>query len=133
MNNDQANLNVPVHIPLPALATSRGALIISTLRVRSGRWELTRDQLVFYQFSRWYAAFGLLGALLMRYATGKRALDLDLRRIATVTRGRYGRNKKVMDVTMVDGQQHRLVVDSFDEVAARLHDVMGGRGLALAA
>jgi hypothetical protein len=125
--------NVPVHVPIPAIATSRGALIISTLRVRPGRWELTRHQLVFHQFSRWLGALGLIGVFLMKYARGSRALALDLPKIATITRGSYGRNKRVMDVTMVDGAVHRIVVDNFDEIAARLHDAMGGRGLALAA
>jgi hypothetical protein len=125
--------NVPVHIPFPAIATSRGALIVSALRVHPGRWELTRHQLVFHQFSRWLGGLGLLGVFFMKYARGTKALELDLPKIATITRGRYGRNKRVMDVTMVDGTVHRIVVDNFDEVAARLHDAMGGRGLALAA
>ena len=133
MKHDATSLNVPVHIPLPAIASSRGARIVSTLRVHHGRWELNRDQLVFFAFARWLNALGLIGALLMRFASGKRALELELKLIATVTRGKYGLSNRVMDVKMVDGTVHRIIVDDFEDFAASLNDAMWGRGVALAA
>lgn len=117
----------------PVLAASRGCLIAAKLKVVPGRFELTRDHIVFYRYPRWLAALGLIGMLFMRSLKGTRDLELPLARIATIVRGAYGLNKKVMNIQMVDGTVHRVSVERFDEFAERLHDAMGGRGLALAA
>jgi hypothetical protein len=117
----------------PVLAASRGFLIAGKLKVCHGRYELTRDQITFYRYPRWLAALGVIGYLFMRSMKGTRDLELPLARIATIVRGAYGLNKKVMNIQMVDGTVHRVSVERFDEFSARLHDAMGGRGLALAA
>src|SRR5258705_12451776 len=117
----------------PVLAASRGLLIVAKLRVWQGRFELTREQLVFYRFPRWVTMFGLIGLLFARSIRGTRELELPLAKIATIVRGAYGLDKKGMNIKMVDGTVHRISVERFDELAARLDDAMGGRGIALAA
>jgi hypothetical protein len=66
--------------------------------------------------------------LLARRAKGKLALSIDLAQIRSVARGKYGVNKKILDVTVADGQTHRLMVDDFDRFAAALREQLAGRG-----
>ena len=66
--------------------------------------------------------------LFARRAKGKLALSIDLAQIRSVARGKYGANKKILDVTVADGQTHRLMVDDFDRFGAALREQLAGRG-----
>jgi hypothetical protein len=112
----------------PVLARSNGTLIKGKLNVQLGRYELTANRLTFFGKSRAYMMFGLLGALLALLAKGKRALDLELSQITAIARGKYGLNKKILDVTMADGTVHRLGLDKFDDLSAQLRDQLARRG-----
>lgn len=74
--------------------------------------------------------FGLIGILLGRRSKGTLALTVELARVRTVARGKYGVNKKVLDVTLDDGTCHRLLVDDFDRFGAALRDQLASRGTA---
>lgn len=106
----------------PVLATSNGGLIKGKMNVVFGRVELTARAVVFHQRSRLWMMFGLLGALLSMRSRGKRALELELTAISQLARGKYGLNKKILDVTMADGSTHRLMVDKYDDFTAQLRD-----------
>lgn len=114
--------------PTPPLATTNGGLIAGKLNVRLGRLELTAHELRVMTPSRFFMMFGLIGMLLARRAKGKLALSIDLAQIRSVARGKYGVNKKILDVTVADGQTHRLMVDDFDRFAAALREQLAGRG-----
>jgi hypothetical protein len=94
-------------------------------RVMLGRFELTATRIVYYQLSSLWMMFGLIGALLSRRSAGKQALELEFANISSIARGKYGLNKKILDVKLMDGSEHRLVVDKFDEFVERLTAASG--------
>ena len=108
------------------LFQSNGGLFVSKRRMVFARVELTSTRIVVYKKSAFWTAFGLIGVLIAMKLSGKRALDLEYGAIASVARGKYGFNKKILDVTMKDGVTHRLSIDKFDEVVARLRELAGG-------
>jgi hypothetical protein len=108
------------------LLTSNGGLIGGPLKTTLGRVELTPTHIIYYRRSRLWLMFGALGMLLSRRTAGKRALDIDLSKIASAVRSKYGFNKKVLDVKMKDGTTHRLTVDKFDDFTARLREQVPG-------
>lgn len=114
----------------PPLATSNGGLIAGKLNVRIGKVELTAGELTVRVMSRFYMMFGLIGMLLGRKSKGTVALAVDLARITAVARGKYGVNKKILDVTVDGGAVHRIMVDDFDRFAAALRDQLAARGTA---
>ncbi len=105
-----------------ALATTvpkiHGGIIYGKLKLHLARFELEPGKIVIYQHSRWLMGFGLIGLLISRKAQGKRVLDLDLSKIAVIGRGKFGFNKKILEITTTDGEQYRLQVD--DEKAAQI-------------
>ena len=107
--------------PAP-LATSNASHLVSRFRAYPGRIELTAPHLVFYQRSRLWLMFGALGMILSRLTAGRRAFDLELARVATIARGTFGLNKKILELTMADGTGHRFAVERYDELAAALRD-----------
>jgi hypothetical protein len=106
----------------PVLASSHGGLFKSKFRMHLGRFELTSNRITYYQKSTLWLMFGALGMILSRYTAGKRALDIDLGRIATLARGKYGFNKKILDITMADGTSHRLTIDRYEEFTNQLRE-----------
>ncbi|MBL8625139.1 MAG: hypothetical protein JNK64_27765 [Myxococcales bacterium] len=115
--------------PAP-IAKSHGGLIAGKLNVRFGKVELTASELRVLTISRAYQMFGLIGMLLGRRAKGTLALTIDLGRVRTVARGKYGLNKKILDLTVEDGQTHRVMVEDFDRFGAALRDQLAARGTA---
>jgi len=113
--------------PAP-LATSHGGLIAGKLNVRLGKVELTAGELRVRTVSRAYQMFGLIGMLLARRAKGTLALTVALPAVTTVARGKYGLNKKILDVTVADGQTHRIIVDDFDRFAGALREQLARTG-----
>lgn len=111
----------------PVLIRSNGGIFKSKLRMQFARFELTPTKIVCYRKSNLFLLFGALGMILARSAKGKRADELELARIASVARGKFGLNKKILDVTMNDGSTHRLTIDEFDPFAARLRESVGER------
>lgn len=111
------------------LARSNGTLIKGKLNVQLGRYELTDSRIIFYGKSKAFMMFGALGALLAMLAKGKRALDIELDAVQSVERGKYGLNKKVLDITMADGTVHRLGIDKFDQLSAVLRDQLSRHGV----
>jgi hypothetical protein len=109
----------------PVLFQSNAGLFVSKRRMVFARVELTGTRIVVYKKSAVWTMFGLIGLLIAMKLPGKRALELEYAAIAKVARGKYGFNKKILDVTMQDGATHRLSIDHFDEVAARLRDLLG--------
>lgn len=109
----------------PVLFKSHGGLFVSKRRMAWAGIELTSARLVVYKKSIWLTGFGLIGALIARSMQGTRTLDLELGAIASIARGKYGFNKKILDVTMRNGTTHRITVDRFDEMVARLRDALG--------
>lgn len=106
----------------PLLARSHGAILRGKLSLNLARLELTGDRLRVYQHSRWLTMFGLLGMLIARRSRGTIAIDLALTQIAALGRGKFGRNKKVLDLTSTDGATHRLMVDDYDAFTGRLRE-----------
>ncbi len=113
--------------PPPPLATSPGGLIAGKLNVRLGRVELTHHELRVLTPNRFFMMFGLIGMLLARRAKGKLALTVELSHVRTVARGKYGMNKKILDLTLADGATHRIMVDDFDRFGAALREQLAGR------
>lgn len=112
----------------PALISTSGGRIRGKLKVDLGRMELTGSAIVFYQRNRLWYLFGLLGALIAARTNGKRALTIELATIGEVARGKYGLNKKVLDVKLTDGSEHRLMLDKYDDFVAQLRDQLARRG-----
>lgn len=104
------------------IARSNGAILRGKLSLRLARLELTSDRLRVYQHSRWLMMFGLVGMLIARRSRGVLAIDLELTQIATLGRGAFGRNKKVLDLTTTDGAAHRIMVDDFDAFTGQLRE-----------
>jgi len=109
----------------PALFQSQGGLFLSKRRMVFATIELTATHLVVYRKSMLWLFFGAIGALLSRGARGKRALELPVASIASVARGKYGFNKKILDVTMTDGKTHRISIERFDELCTQLRAQLG--------
>ncbi|MEZ4404495.1 MAG: hypothetical protein R3B06_31030 [Kofleriaceae bacterium] len=112
------------------IATTNGGLIAGKLNVRFGKVDLTASELQVRVVSPIYRMFGLIGMLLGRRAKGKLALTVPLGRVRSVTRGKYGLNKKILDVTVDDGQCHRLMVDDFDRFTTALRGQLAAVGTA---
>ncbi len=106
----------------PVLFETDGGHFKGKLRMYGGRFELTARQLIFYQRSYWFQMFGLIGALLGMKSKGKRALEIELRQIRGLARGKFGLNKKILDVTLADGSEVRLSIAKYDELTARLRE-----------
>ncbi|HUQ05359.1 MAG TPA: hypothetical protein VM261_22810 [Kofleriaceae bacterium] len=104
----------------PVIATTNGGLFKSKLRMHFARFDLTSSRIVTYQKSSLWLAFGALGIIISRYTAGKRTLEIELSKVATIARGKHGFNKNILDVTMHDGAKHRLSLDRFDEFTAQL-------------
>ncbi len=117
----------------PVLATSNGGIFKSKLRMHFARFELTATRIACYQKSSLWLAFGALGVLISRYTAGKRTLDLELGRVAAISRSKHGFNKNILEITMNDGAKHRLSVDRFDEFTAQLRDQLGRHGALVSA
>ena len=113
--------------PSPVIATSHGGRFKSKLRVFFGRFELTSDRVIYYEKSSLWLMFGALGALLSRYSSGKRHTELELSRIASTARGKFGFNKNILDVTMTDGTSHRFTIERYDEFTAALNEQLARR------
>lgn len=111
------------------IAASNGGRFKSKFRMYFGRLELTADRITYYEKSAVWLMFGALGMLLSRYAAGKRHTELELGRVATVTRGKHGFNKKILDIKTTDGATHRFMVDQYDAFIAALDEQLARRGL----
>lgn len=112
----------------PILLNTSGGLIKGKLNVALGRLELTPRAIVFYERSRIWNMFGLIGALIATRLKGKRALDIELSSVKELTRTKFGFNKKILDVTLTDGTVHRVMVDKFDDFSSRLREQLAQRG-----
>jgi hypothetical protein len=120
-------MNNAMTVVEPVLAKCNAIHLKGKLRAFPGRVELTSKSIVFYQRSRIWLAFGALGMLLGQLTAGKRALDLELGRIASTTRTKYGFNKNILDVTMTDGTTYRLGIARYDDFTARLNEQLARR------
>lgn len=109
----------------PVLAQTGGGRFKGKLRMFFGRFELTGRELVFYQRSIWFQMFGLIGALLGRKSAGKRTIALELGQVRSLARGKFGLNKKILDVTMADGSAHRFAFDDYDDFTSHLRAQVG--------
>ncbi|KAB2895903.1 MAG: hypothetical protein F9K40_15500 [Kofleriaceae bacterium] len=117
----------------PVLATTNGGIFKSKLRMHFARFDLTSTRIACYQKSSLWMAFGALGLILSRFTAGKRTLELELGKIASIARGKHGFNKNILDVTMQDGAKHRFSLDRFDEFTAQLRDQLGRHGALVSA
>ena len=124
---------------LVSLAKKAGATEADAITVRSrsrsvsvrlGKVELTASELQVRTISRAYQMFGLIGMLHGRRAKGTLALTIALGRVRTVSRGKYGLNKKILDITVDDGQTHRIIVDDFDRFGDALRAQLAAAGAA---
>src|SRR5262249_42290420 len=111
----------------PVLFESNGGRFQGKLRMFPGRFELTAARIVFYQRSIWWQMFGLIGVLLGRRSAGKPALDMEPTAIASPARGKFGLNKKILDLTLTDGSTVRLMIDTYDDFTARLREELAKR------
>ena len=80
---------------------------------------------MYYRRSTVWLMLGLIGALLSQRSSGKRDLELEFAKIASVARGRYGLNKKILDFKMTHGSEHRLAIDKFDQFVEKLTATSG--------
>jgi len=94
-------------------------------RMSPGRFELTATRVLYYRQSYLWLMFGLIGALLSRTSAGKRELELEFAKIASIARGKYGLNKKILDFKMADGSEYRLVIDKIDQFVEKLTATSG--------
>jgi hypothetical protein len=111
----------------PVIFQTGGGVFKGKLRMYFGRFELTGTQLVFYKRSNLWMMFGLIGALIGARTAGKRDRDIELSSITAFARGKHGFNKKIVDFTFADGGTLRVTFDKFDEMFARLHELMAQR------
>jgi hypothetical protein len=111
----------------PVLVDSNGGIFKSKLRMHLARFHATPTRIVCFKKSTFWMMFGALGLILSRGATGKQFAELEYSRIASVIRTKHGFNKKVLEVKMDDGATHKITVDKFDEMAAKLREVLGDR------
>ena len=114
------------------LFQTRGMLILGKLRVHPVRYELQSDRIVVWKQPRILLGLGVLGLLFAAKMRGKRHLDIDLSQIRRYARGKYGLNKRVLDVTLADGTTHRLIVDKFEPFVDGLSQQLTARGMPLA-
>jgi hypothetical protein len=117
---------------VPVLFQTRGMVILGKLRVHPVRYELHADRIVIYKQSRILLGLGLIGLLLAAKMRGKHYLDLELSQIRRYGRGKYGLNKRVLDVTLADGTTHRLIIDKFEPFVDCLSQQLAARGTPLA-
>lgn len=106
---------------VPAVPKIHGAIIHGKLKMHFARFELEPGKIVVYQHSRLLMGFGLIGLLIARKAKGTRVLDLDLSKIAVIGRGKYGLNKKILEITTTEGEQYRFNVDDDKAAMIRAH------------
>ena len=117
------NPNTALTLAAPTvLATSSGGLFRGKFRMRFARIDLTTDRLQIHERNRWLASMGLLGFLLARWLAPKLVVDLPLAQIATLARGKFGLNKKILDLTATDGASYRLTITDYDAFTARLRE-----------
>ena len=115
------------------LFESPGGLLKGRHLDTTGRFELTASRIVYYRQSPLWLMFGLIGALLGRRTTGKRVLELEFARIASIARGKYGLSKKILNFKMTDGSEHRLSIEKFDQFVEKLTATSGHTVAPLAA
>ncbi len=97
------------------------AIIRGKLALHLARIELEPGKIVVHQFSRWLMGFGLIGILIARKAQGKCIFALELSNIAVIGRGKFGLNKKVLEVTMFDGEHYRFSISDAKADLIRNH------------
>jgi hypothetical protein len=100
-----------------------GAVFRSLLNWRLARFELQADRVVVFEHSRWFLYLGLVGVILSRTTSGSRSLDIEYAKVASVSRGKVGLNKKFLDVKMQDGSEHRFNIkdDDANRIRAQVH------------
>jgi hypothetical protein len=106
------------------LIESDGGYFKGKMRMIPGRLELTPTRIIYYKRSFWAQSFGFIGALLAN-KMGKRDTDIEFAGIASIARGKYALNKKILDIAMTDGSAHRISVNKFDEFVQKLTDTTG--------
>lgn len=114
----------------PVLSSSNGLFVKGKLKVLPGRFELTPSRIIYYQKSRFWMAFGLIGALVLRGQKGTRAMEIQLHQITSIERTRYGFNKNILDVTLADGTKHRIGIEKFDQFSEQLRAAHARRATA---
>jgi hypothetical protein len=93
---------------------AQGSMIKGRLAVY-GRLYLTSTRLVYLQSNRALSAFGALGALAMGLLKPKKlVVDIPLNSITGVTRGKYGPNKNILEVSHSGGDPVKFAV-RYDE------------------
>ena len=105
-----------------------GGILRGKLRMHYARFELASDQLVVYQHSRWLMGMGLIGFLLARKLQGKRIIEIGFDDIESIGRGRFGLNKKILEVTLKDGTLHRFSMD--DDASMKIREQVAQRSVA---
>jgi hypothetical protein len=89
--------------------------IIKGKRAVPGRLYLTSQRLVFLQANPVLALFGAIGGLLTATVKPKRVgVDIPLAGITGVTRGKFGINKNILEVSRAGAEPVRLAV-KYDE------------------
>ncbi|MDP2624574.1 MAG: hypothetical protein Q8P27_00125, partial [Candidatus Peregrinibacteria bacterium] len=83
--------------------------IKSKLNVQAGRIYLTNKRLVFIKSMN--PMFGLIG-LLAKVNRGGLLFDIPRKDITRCENLKYGLNKKVMGLTLVDGQEIKFIISS---------------------
>lgn len=121
-------MSTAMTVQVPATVKFHGGILRSTLRVHYARFEVAPDQLVVYQHSRWLMGMGLIGLLLARKLQGKRAIEISFGDIENIGRGKFGLNKKVLEVTMKDGTLHRFSLD--DDASMKIRELVAQHGIA---
>jgi hypothetical protein len=106
------------------LFETNGGYFKGKMRMIPGRLELTPTRIIYYKRSFWAQSFGFIGALLAN-KMGKRDTDIEFAGIASIARGKYALNKKILDIAMTDGSAHRISVDKFDEFVDKLTGTTG--------
>lgn len=105
------------------IRTERGMVIRGKMRGYSGVLTLTDRRLMFRRVFN--PLLGLIGALIPPLRGGT-MFDLALDRIASVERGKHGRNDRVILVGDAEGNTHKVIVSkTVDEWIAAIRERTG--------
>jgi hypothetical protein len=91
-------------------------MLIDGKRAHSGHLYVTRERVVFLKANAGLGAFGAIGGLPKATMTpSNAAADIPLREITGVERGKFGRNKNILEISGSDGNSVRFVASPYEE------------------
>ncbi|TXI83129.1 MAG: hypothetical protein E6Q38_04110 [Crocinitomicaceae bacterium] len=88
----------------------------SAMMAMPGKLNLNGKTLTLEAHKQGVGGFGILGSLLKRKVEStNHGFSWTVEDIATITQGKHGAQKNILEVTHQDGQQFRIQVSNFEE------------------